>query len=437
MGEPVIRERSYKRRLPAGIFDAGFASIATFAAGLAAVNLLGDADRGVYAVFFTAFLLGTALPRNLIFTPAEVRSVAFPVDSRLVHVPRSLLLGLGPAVLGIASILIAVAVTWRYSTPPVIVALAVTTGITTVLSPLQDHVRKMLHIATLSWRAASVSIIQFFTVVAAIGVMFILEVEKAWIPFGALAAANAVSLTVSRLLVRQAAPSSEPDLPTLRTLVFRGRWLVVQSAAPSVMGFAVAAIIPALAGPEALGFAESARVVAQPILVLAAGLTAVLAPRSMKAGMDRDVRSAHRTSKIYLAIIGVGGLGYLAVAGWDWFLNPMSFIVPSAYVMPGLVALTVIANILTAGVYLQGNELLGARREKTYARIAWSTSPILLLGGLTAGTTGAYARALGRAGESIASYIMQDAALRGVYEGGPAPAGDTVPEATSTRADRD
>jgi hypothetical protein len=411
----MSEDRGYKRRLPAGLFDSGFASLATFAAGLSAVTLLGDADRGVYAVFFTAFMFGTVLPRNLIFTPAEVRAVAFPVKERLSLLPRSLALGLGPALLGASAVLIAVAVTWPYTTTDVLIALAVTTGVTTILSPLQDHVRKMLHIATLSWRAASVSIVQFISVTVAIGVMLLLDVEPAWIPFGALAIANAVSLTFSRIAVHLPESFAAPVRLQFRALASKGKWLVVQASATAAAGFAVAAIIPWLAGPDALGFAESARVVAQPILVLASGFTAVLAPRSMKAGMDRNLTMARQTSRVYHWVIGLSGLGYLAIAGWDWPLNPMTYIVPSAYEIPGLVALSVVANLAIAMVFLQINELLGAHEEKALARISWMISPIYILGGLTAGVTGAYARSIGMLGQTSARYVLQGRKLHSVY----------------------
>lgn len=423
----MSRVRSYKMRLPVGVVDAGFASLATFAAGLAAVNLLGDAERGVYAVFFAAFMLGTVLPRSLIFTPAEVRAVASPVDASLMLLPRSLFLGVGPAVLGVTAILVAVPVTAPHATSEVILALALTSGVATILSPLQDHVRRMFHIAARSWQAAAVSIVQFVSVLASIGVMLLLEVDAEWVPFGTLAVANAVSLTISRLISGTGKPFVVPERLSPRLLASGGKWLLVKAAATWIMGFAAATIIIALAGPEVLGFAESARIVAQPILVLATGLTAVLAPRSIKAGMDRDLRTARRTSRAYLWLIGIAGIGYLAITGWDWFLNPMSYIVPSAYVVPGLVALTVVANILSANTYLQESELLGARRERTLARIAWTASPVLLLGGLTAGITGAYARPLGRLGAAATEFVMHGTVLRGMYQREPETGSDAAP----------
>lgn len=430
-------QRGYKRRLPAGIVDAGFASLATFAVGLSAVTLFGDADRGVYAVFFSAFMLGTVLPRNLILTPVEVEAVAVPVGSRLTLLPRGLILGFGPAVLGATAVLFAVAVTTQYTTADVMIALAVTTAVTTVLSPLQDYVRKMFHIATLSWRAAAVSIVQFVSVAAAIAVMMALDVGVAWIPFGALAIANAISLVVARLIVHLTASGSVLGSLDFRELASRGKWLVVQASASAATGFAVAAIIASLASPDALGYAESARVVAQPILVLAAGLTAVLAPRSMKAGMDRDARTARTTNNIYLAIIGLAGIGYIAIAGWDWLLNPMSYIVPSAYVVSGLVVVTIAANVVVSGLFLQVNELLGAHEETALARIAWSVSPLMLLGGLTAGATGAFARPVGAIAQAGGRFLMQAYTLRRVYRADPeaTPIGDD--EVVSDRADRE
>ncbi len=88
------------RRLPAGVADAAFASLATFAAGLSAVNLFNDVDRGVYALFFTAFGLGVVLPWELILIPAEVNAVSFPVADRMRRARDTLRMGLPMALLG-------------------------------------------------------------------------------------------------------------------------------------------------------------------------------------------------------------------------------------------------------------------------------------------------------------------------------------------------
>lgn len=410
------QESSYKRRLPAGFLDSAFASLATFAVGLAAVNLLDDVNRGVYTVYFTAFMLGTVLPRNLIFAPAEVQAVSYPNSERLSVIRHSITLGIAPGIVGALSAVIAYVVTSGYATADVSVALMATTAITIVLSPMQDHVRRMLHIAAWSWRAAWVSIVQFAAVVLAVGSAMVADVPVEWVPFGALAVANAVSLSFAWVVGRYSVDDHAPHPLSFVDLSRKGIWLVIHAAAPALTGFAVAATIAVLASPEDLGYAESARVVAQPILVLAAGLTAVLAPRSMRAAMDRDRATAVRARKIYMLIMVSSGLGYVAIAGWDWVLNPMELLVPSAYVVSGLVAVTVVANIALSTVFLQVNELLGAHRERRLAGIAWATSPISLLIGLTAGVTGAFARPLGFLAGSTARYAFHGAALRSVYE---------------------
>jgi len=403
--------------LPAGIIDAAFASLATFAIGLAAVNLLDNTGRGVYAIYFTTFMLATVLPRYLIFTPAEVDAVSFPEADRIGLISRTIKLGAGPAAVGATAVGLAALVAAPVADTRTIVAFTVTTAATSLLSPIQDHVRKMLHIAARSWLAAVVSIVQFATAGVALFVMWTAGTPHPWVPFGALAVANLVSLASGWVLTlrahRQIAGAGRINL---RDLLSRGRWLVAQAAVPSATGFVAAALITHLAGADALGFAESARVVSQPILVFATGLTAVLAPRTMEAAMKRDLSSARRASAVYLRAVSIAGIAYLLIAGWDWTINPMQHLVPSAYEMSGLVALTIVANFAGAATYLQINELLGARREPTLAHLAWVLSPILLLGAATAGITEAFARAIGRLGESVARFLVQRRVTGALYD---------------------
>jgi O-antigen/teichoic acid export membrane protein len=419
----VDRPKSVVRRLPAGIIDASFASLATFAVGLAAVNFLPDAERGIYAIYFTAFLLGGVLPRTLILTPAETETVAFPQEQRIALVPRSISLGVWPALVGASAALLAAAVAAPLTDSTIILPFTLTTAVAGALSPLQDHVRKMLHFGGLSWMAAWVSVVQFGVTIAAILVLRQTGIELAYLPFGALSLANLLSLSfgwVATLRHRRRHPT--PARFEFRSLAQRGRWLLLQAAAPSSAGFLAAAIITRLAGPEALGFAEAARVVSQPILVLATGLAVVLSPRAVEAAMARDLDTARRNRHLYLVVVATAGVGYLALAGWAWDFNPMTAIVPSAYEVSGLVALAIAANMATASIFLQFNELLGAKLETTLARISWGTAPILLLGAATAGSTEAFARPLGRLGEAVAKSVAQRTALIRHYDPEPSTA---------------
>jgi O-antigen/teichoic acid export membrane protein len=403
------------KKLPAGMVDASLASLATFTIGITAANLLDARDLGVYAVFFTAFMFATVLPRNLIFTPAEVTAVSRPVHVRMKLLAQSIRLGLPLALIGSTSVLIAAAITRSLTEPSVVVALVITTGGAAIISPIQDHIRKMFHIADHSWLAAAVSTVQVTVAVLSVGVMILADVATPWIPFGALVIANAASLTVAWILaLRVDATGGRPRL-RFRELVESGKWLLAQSLAPSLAGFIVAAVVVRLAGPEALGYAEAARVVAQPVIVLATGLTAVLAPRIMEASMIVDLIAAKRLQRIYLTLVVAAGVGYIVVAGTDWWLNPMQYLVPAAYVIPGLVAFTVVANTFTAAEFLQVNELLGARLEKSLTAISFVASPILVIVSFSAATTGAFARSLGELIEAWVRLGAQGWRLRKHY----------------------
>ena len=72
-----------RSKLPAGVFDASFASLATFVAGLVAVNVLEGDDLGIYAVFFAAFTFGQLVAYQLIYVPAEIVAVS----RRGAHLP--------------------------------------------------------------------------------------------------------------------------------------------------------------------------------------------------------------------------------------------------------------------------------------------------------------------------------------------------------------
>jgi O-antigen/teichoic acid export membrane protein len=403
------------RKLPAGMVDASLASLATFAIGITAANLLDARDLGVYAVFFTAFMFATVLPRNLVFIPAEVTAVSRPLPVRMQLLAQSIRLGLPLALIGATSVLIAAVITRSLTEPSVILALVATTGAAAVISPIQDHVRKMFHIADHSWLAAAVSTVQVAVTVLAVIGMIVANVAVPWIPFGALTIANAASLIVGLMLaLRVNATGGRPRL-RFSELATSGRWLLLQSLAPSIAGFIVAAVVVRLAGPEALGYAEAARVVAQPVIVLATGLGSVLAPRSMEASMVVDLSAAKRLRHIYLPLVGLAGVGYLALAGASWWLNPMQYLVPAAYVIPGLVAVTVVANMFRTAEFLQVNELLGARLEKALMVISFVASPILVIVSFSAAVTGSFARALGELVEAWIRLGAQGWRLRRHY----------------------
>jgi hypothetical protein len=62
------------------------------------------------------------------------------------------------------------------------------------LTPLQEHVRRVLHLAGISWHAAAVSLVQLGCVALALLLLARVQVPAIWRPFGALTIGTVVSL---------------------------------------------------------------------------------------------------------------------------------------------------------------------------------------------------------------------------------------------------
>jgi O-antigen/teichoic acid export membrane protein len=387
-----------RSQLPPGVLDAGFASLATFVAGLAAVAVFDDADLGIYAVFFVAFTLGQLVAYQLIYVPAEIVAVGRTGVQRLTIFNDSLRIGFWPAIVGASAIFAATITTAPIASMELTIGLTVTAWIATFLSPTQDHVRRTLHVADHSWQAAAMSTTQFVVSSAAIALMLIFDAPAPWVPFGALAIANVVSLSVGLLLVRRDRQHAEtPIHVTFRDLTADGRWLLLQASIPAAAAFVTANIITYLAGPEAMGYAEAARIVAQPVLVLAGGLIYPLRPRAMEAALKKDLPVSIRLETIYISMILVGGVGYLLLAGAPFPWNPMQYLVPVAYEVPGLVAASIGANVVLGSIFLAVNEMMAAGRGRSLAFLNALAAPIRIVVATSAAFVGAFARPLSEA----------------------------------------
>jgi hypothetical protein len=386
---------SLRKRVPAGVADAALASLATFATGLVGVNGLDDVTRGVYAVFFTAFLAASVIPTQLVLIPAEARAAQGEELDRLGVMRSSMRLGSLAGLLGLIPVAVAVLVSMNTAETGQLVAFSITAGAVSIISPLQDHVRRMLHLAGHSWRAASMSGLQLAGVALALLVLWALDVPVEWLPFGALAAANVVS-TAAGLYWGWRTAADRPRLVVLAAdLIKAGRWLLVMALVPRLAFFVASVVITALADSEALGFAEAARLAAQPLYVLGLGLEAVVRPHVMVAAGASDRVAADRHRRIFYPLIGGTALMYIIWAGSDWVGNPVAYLVPSAYEVEWLVVVTVVATSLRTAILPHIAEMLGARVEKRLATVALTFTPIQIVTALTAGFTGAFARPLG------------------------------------------
>ena len=244
----MTEESSLRRRLPAGIVDTGFSSLATFIIGLTAVVRFDDVDRGAYALFFAAYGMGELIANEWIFTPAEVEAVSTPLARRLALLPRSLRLGLGPCLVGSLSSIVAFALTISYADFAVAAGLAVTSGLLIFLSTMQSHMRRMLHIAARSTVAAAMSAVQFAVVLATVWIGTLAGLPLPWLPFGALALANAVSMGAGGWIERRRLREQPPLRFEFRQLSVRGFWFVLNGAASAIGAFLVAVAIHHMQG---------------------------------------------------------------------------------------------------------------------------------------------------------------------------------------------
>lgn len=431
---PTTREDTdhRKARLGPGVVDAAISSLATFLAGLVAANILDAKNLGVYAVFFTAFNFGQVIANNLVYIPAEVAAVAWPVESRLRVISQSIPLSIVPSLAGGLAIGIASLVTAQIAEASIVVPLTITTGITTLVWPTQDHIRRTLHIADRSWAAATVSTAQLAVAAVSIGALLVADVPAAWIPFGALAIANVVSLLIGIVLVRMSLTSQlAPERLHLRNLTKSGMWLLIGVGTPTVTAFGAATIITFAAGPEALGFAEAARIVAHPVLVLGTGLGYVLGPRIMRGAIARD-RSVSRKSHLrFNSIVLSAALVYTAVAGWRWAGNPMTVLVPDAFEVAWLVPATIAANVMMAAVVLVIQELMAARKARTIAIVSLVSAPLQLAVAATAGVTEAFARPLSLAVGNASRLVGNSRSIRYAYEPAHRPKAGSPPSQAS------
>ncbi len=355
-----LRARSH---LASGLIDSGLASAATFIVGVYAVRVLPPTVLGAYALAFSAVFLAGILPANLVFAPVEVDVVKHPAGERLRYLPRSLLLGLVPALLGGA-----VALGWVLLAPEevpegAVLPLMVTGSVTAIASPIQDHVRRMLHSGGASHLAAVVSGVQICAVIGALVAGGLAGVSEPWLPLGALGSANVVSLLSGIVLGIRRRGSGPVGKVAVGQLVRSGAWIFTSGALSPAAGFIAAALLANLASAAALGYAEAARIVGQPVWVLAVGLSSALAPHSMAAAKAGDRVSARRVSRQFNGLIVWAGVVCLALFGFPWWWNPFHWLMPSAYAITGLVSVTIVTQVLIGVAFPLRSEVLGGGRE--------------------------------------------------------------------------
>ena len=404
-----------RRPLIAGVVDSGTASLATFLVGIFAANQLDPVVLGGYALAYSAVFLAGVIPLNLVLTPVEVSVVQQPTGERLAHLPGSMRLGAPVALLSGLAVS-----AWAFFAPAEISPAAVR-GLTATavavafVSPMQDHVRRMLHTGGASGSAALTSSVQLLVVLLGLTVGATRGVPAYWVPFGALALANVCSLFVGLLLGLRSTGDMDVPPPNLRILMRSGRWLLAAGSLGPATGFVAAALVARLAGAEALGHAEAARVVAQPVWVLAVGLSAVLAPRSIAAaqGLRRD--AARRASSLFTISALAFGLLALVWFGFPWKGNPFYHLIPVAYAVSGLAFVSIVAELPLALSFPFRSEALGAHKEQALFKVEAGGAFLRVTAAASAAITGAFAIPLAKLTMALVRLFGFLYVARGIY----------------------
>jgi O-antigen/teichoic acid export membrane protein len=384
-----------RHALPAGLLDAGFASLARLAVGVYAARTLTAADLGAYALYFSAFVFATVVPMQFILVPAEFATVpAAARPQRLALLRQAWRIAVPPA--AAAAVVASLAASLVAEAPArVLWPLALTSAACATVTTLQDHIRRVLHLAGISWHAAGVSLCQLVGVLAALALLAAAGVPATWQPFGALALSTLASVQVGLVLARRREEPSALPRYKLPALMRSGRWLLAIEAITAGALFLASAIVTRLDTPEALGYAEAARIVAQPLFVLSVGLSAALNPRSMEAGADRDHIAAQRVARPYMVLLVAAGVAYGAVTVVPWWGNPLSVLVPQAYAVAGLVPVTVVSFVLFGLPIIPRSELIGGGWERVLPRVGLVAGIAQCAAAVAAVWIGAFARPLG------------------------------------------
>jgi len=293
------------------------------------------------------------------------------------------------------------------------------------VAPLFDFARRILHLSGRSWDAAAVSGSQLISTIVVLGILVAAGAPGPLIPFGSLLISFVVATGIG-LMLGGLRTRSLPQLPSapIGELLRAGAPLVVGRSVGGIASVLAPILIATLASAEEAGRAEAARVAAQPIFVLAIGLSQTLGPPLMEAGYDRDRSKAFRFGRAYAGVILAFGVGYALLVGIEHPFNPMTSIVPAAFAVTGLAAARILANTVSGVESAPAQVLLGARKNSVLLKFS-VVHAIALTGttALLAARLGAFALPIAEATSSGSRALLAfPAANSTLHEPGTEPA---------------
>jgi O-antigen/teichoic acid export membrane protein len=347
-----------KRSLPAGLLDSGFSSLSSFLMGLVATHYLMPKELGEYSVFYAAFALAAVVPATLIFTPIEVTALDLPRHERLSILRWSVPLG---ALAGLVSGIVVCAAVIPLAAKvglAVRIEFAATVVVLSCVSPVQDHLRRMFHQGGRSWTAARTSIVQVATVALFIVVARLSGLPLPLVPFGALALGNLVSCGAGFITARTTR-GRRPARSSTGEVIRGGGWLTGGTVFSFAAGLAAVTILTDRSGAVRAGQAEAARVLSQPVTVIAVGVLAVFGPELMAAAQHGLGIRVNKMMVGFIGVVAAATVVWLVAVGIPWPWSPIRHTFSIAYEIRGLTAWTIVQQSLAYGSLAYRAVLIG------------------------------------------------------------------------------
>lgn len=403
-----------KKAIGAGVLDSGLTSLASLLVFLYAQSVFGDPrELGFFSLFMTSVLLGATLVRELIFIPAQKKVLDLDSPQRLILVPRMIGLGLRTATMTSLTVLVATfLVSFEPSSRGILVPFTITAYLAAITLPAQEHSRRMLHLAGFHSSAAFVAATQLILAIGILVGATVLDLPSDWVPFSTIALARLLSLGIAlgivtvkkrRMFERDnQAITRSADALTFRQLVRDGRWLVGGAGLVTATNMATVAIVGSIAGYQAAGYAEAARIFASPIQVLGIGLNNALSRRVLAAGRRRNRREATRVTRITWAILAVVVVFYGAAVTGLGSIPAVRRQFSTAYEIPGLIAIWVVTYAFVSAALPRRSELIGADREPALLRVNVWAAIAQTLTAVAGGMVGVTSIAIGSAARPFA-----------------------------------
>jgi hypothetical protein len=144
----------------------------------------------------------------------------------------------------------------------------------------------------------------------------------------------------------------------------------------------------------------------------------------MERAKARDRAGAVRISNLFMLVLWPLTLLYICLFGFAWSLNPFAALAPAAYVVGGLVAVSVVANGLNGAAFPLRLELVGADRERalfstdTLANVLMlGASTLMAVIGADVLMVAAMARPVGMAVLGLSRWVLYRMAVWSHYTG--------------------